>query len=1020
MIFTEKQTSESRILNSHSILFAFFLLIILSPVEGFGQTVTISGKVTNAQTEEPLIGATVLVKGSRQGTITDFDGTYKISISSKDQVELLFSYIGMKTKAIAVGNQTVVNASLEQDEEMLEEVIVVGYGNEKTKESIVGSVSKVEAEDLRMEITTQSADQLLEGVVAGVQVQKESGDIGAPVSIKIRGQGSLSAVTNSDIVASSEPLYILDGVPMYDIYEPSSANQFGDSKISVLSMINPDDIESITVLKDATAAAIYGSNASNGVVLITTKKGRKGKMKVDFSQTVSISNAINQVEMLSTDQYVELFIDTYTNSGYTEARAYEELYRLGYNPDKYVDTNWRDILLQQAVSTQTNLSLSGGVENINYRISTTYGDYETITQGNLAQRFTTRMSLNIKPSEKSFVDFNMGFSYQNKEVVPYSAYPFFPFLSPYNEDGSFNNSAPFDRQLNPVAGLHQNSQWNKNYLTNGSLKVGYNIIDGLTVSNMLGMDVYHKQSYTFASKENGKGYSRGGYITDYRENNVKWINVSQLSYDKKFADKHIISSSIGFQIENRELSGLRAQESNLATEKVTIPGLGPNENTSVSGTQHSEGSISTFGRLDYTYDSRYNFAVSVRQDASSMFGGDYSADIFTSFGASWVISNEAFMANSPFSLLKLRGSYGKTGNSRIGSYASQGLYSYNSSGYNGSIGLTPSTSPNPDLGWENRYKSNLAVDMGFKKFNVTVEYYHDYIRDAISSMAAIPEAGFSSVSVNTADMINQGVELTLGANHIEIADGFHWNSNFNIATNKNEITKLANSKDYFTESTYYANGLFVGKDVSSFLGSVYHGVNPQTGAPQWILADGSISEDGKTANDIENRQVIGKSNPDAYGGWMNTFFYKNFQLGVKLTYEIGGELILPYEYVYDNSDGKQINVRNQSVNQLDRWQEPGDITNVPKPTLSTYNSKYSTRFMYDRTHIKLHSISLGYNFPSKICSKIGMSALKLTGEVVNLGYWYKEKSEEGRNGLKEYRYAFPEARSFTFGLKASF
>lgn len=992
-------------------------LLLCLAGNGFAQSRKISGMVLGADDDLPLPGVTIVLKGTLRGSVTDLDGKFAFFLPEGENQSLVFSFVGMKSREVKIGDKTYLQVKLESDNKMLDESIVIGYGGKQSREKLVGAVEQINAAELRMEKTTESFDKLLEGMVAGVNVEKTSGDIGEPVKIQIRGQGALSKVSNSDVVASSEPLYVMDGVPLYDAYQPNALSGFREEKISPLSLINPDDIESITILKDATASAIYGANASNGVVLITTKKGKRGKARFNVSYNESIAKAVNLPEYLNSEQYVELARETYMNSGSSESEA---IAKAG-SSDVYTD--WRRLMLRTAKSRNLNLSISGATEGTSYRFSAAFSDMETISQGNDGQRFTSRLSLNTKLNERASLDYVMGFSYMKKNAFnAFESFSFLPNLSPYNEDGSFNNSAPFDRQLNPVAGLAENENWLENYLTNGVVKFNYKISEALRFSTNLGIDLYTKRSFVLASANNGAGYTRGGYMKEYHSTNRKVLSFSQLTYNRVINERHNLSALVGFQIDDQKNSSLSGMDTNLSIETVKRLGMVPSENSTTSSNELSVGSVSLYGRMTYSLDEKYNFSVNLRQDASSMFGGDTQKENFASFGASWILSKEPwFKENFPsISMMKLRSSYGKTGNSRIGSYAAMGLYTYGTAyEYNGSIGALASSAPNPYLGWEKNYKYNFALDVMVKDWlSVSVEHYRNYIRDAISNMKTVPESGFSTISVNTADMKNLGWEFTARVKNI--GKELKWNANFNVAKNYNEITRLSQDEDYLSRSSYISSGLIIGQDVSTIIASVYRGVDPQTGAALYEMPDGTLTTDGKTANEYANRRPVGKSNPDFSGGFTNRFNYKSFDLGVKMTFSYGGNKIMNYTFTYDNSDGRQIDIRNQSINQMDRWQKPGDITDIPKLNQSNYVARYSTRNLFDTSNIGLKSISLGYNVPKSLLSKVHVRSMRVYVEGTNLGYWYKDKSKSGRNGYREYRYPFPEARTISFGASAKF
>ncbi|MGE0078980.1 MAG: SusC/RagA family TonB-linked outer membrane protein [Bacteroidales bacterium] len=990
------------------------LISLLIPFSAFSQRLDIKGIIVD-KGGQPLPGITIVVKGETGGTTSNIKGEFAIKCNTTTPT-IVFSMIGFKTQEIKVKDNAPIKVVMEEDNIMLEETIIVGYGAKKTKESLIGSVEQMNAKDIAGNKTSESIDKILEGRLAGVFVENSSGDVGTASSVRVRGQGSLIKVSSSDIVASSEPLYIIDGIPMNDISEPNRANQFGETLINPLALLNPDDIESVTVLKDAATSAIYGANGANGVILITTKKGKEGAATVSVSQSFSYSEIINRMKYLNTEDYVKLAIEAQVNSGVD----YETAAKNAGPTDVYTD--WYGLTVRNPISSQTNISVSGGSQNVTYRFSGGYSNSKTVSMGNEMNRFTSRLNVSAKLNKKVTLDAILGFSTIKKDI--FSTGNFFairPNLSPYNEDGSFNNSDPFDSQLNPLAALAQNENWKKEYLTSGSAKLSYQIIDELKLSSSIAVDYNSSRNFRFDSKENAAGRNSNGRIIDIYSTSFLWSSVSQIDFEKTFLEKHNIQALIGFQVDNKETSGLKATEKDLPMEELLEIGLGSTDNITASATESSIGSVSYFTQLSYSYNGRYYLTHTFRRDASSLFGSDQQVENFNSAGASWVISKEPWfkiVKYVPF--FKLRVSYGKTGNSRVGSYAARGTYSYSSSyGYNGEVGAQPKDAPNKNLSWEKNYKLTLGSDISFgQRINLNIDYYRNSIVDAISSINLPQESGFSTVSVNAADMRNTGWEFTLKTKNIKKKD-FAWNTNFNIATNTNKITHLASSNK-IPQSSYTSNLLYVGKDVSSIFAARYAGVDPANGDDLWYLKDGTITNDYKAANQQDQKVIVGKSSPDWFGGFVNDFNYKNLTLSIVMTYQIGGDKMMPYQTIYTNSDGRQILIWNQSVNQLDRWTTPGQKTSVPKLTMDAAISYQNDRFLYDLTNICFKSVTLSYRIPSNISKKIFISNANLNVSINNLGYWYKEKSPSSRNGVAEYRYSFPESRTFTFGLDLRF
>ena len=832
----------------------------------------------------------------------------------------------------------------------------------------------------------------------------------------------MDQVFGSDMVASSEPLYILDGVPLYDSSEPNAVNIAGsgslsETRLNPLALIDPDDIETITVLKDASAAAIYGANASNGVILITTKRGERGKTKVSFNQTYSISNAIDPIQYLNSKEYVDITKETLLNSGYSQEAAEQA----AGTADVYTD--WMDLVLRTGSDYKANISISGGTRKTSFRFSGGYNKLDAISEGNDMERISTRMNLVSKLTDKLEMTYIMGFSTVKKNNFNvFGSFAFLPNLSPYNEDGSFNFSAPFDKQMNPLAGLAQNENWSKTEYFNSSMQLKYRVTSELNLSSTFGVDYTFGRSFLFNSKQNGSGNVRNGYIRDVRRKNRKWINFTQLDYSKTINDIHKLSGLVGFQIDDTKASNLAGSESNLPFEKIRQLGMADKADSDIKNSELSTGAISYYARLSYSLDNKYNFSANFRRDASSVFGGDSQKENFASFGASWLLHKESFLSSLDYlDLLKLKVSYGKTGNSRIGSYAARGLYKYSTSdSYNGYIGANPSAAPNSHLSWEKNNKLNVGIDVGFfNRVSLGVEFYQNSIKDAIMSIQVPYESGFESISANVADMRNRGFELSVKAKNLTESE-LKWNTSFNISFNKNKVLRLANRMDKVSESTFSSTGIVEGRELGLIIGARVAGVDPDTGEQLWYLSDGTITTDSKKANEPENRVVIGNRNPDFQGGVTNNFSYKNFSFSFLISYDWGADIMLPYSSSYTMSDGRQVLIQNQSVNILDRWQKPGDITDIPKLSLTAYPGKTTTRFMYDKSNISFKSLALTYNLPKHIAKKLKLEGISLSSNISNIWTWYKDDAEKGRNGIAEYRYTFPQARSFSFSLDVKF
>ncbi|MDQ2178949.1 SusC/RagA family TonB-linked outer membrane protein [Marinifilum sp. D714] len=987
--------------------------LVLLQFQLFAQGLTVTGTVSDAGDKLGIPGVTVLEKGTSNGVTTNFDGKFTLKVTKSD-AELMFSFIGYETQFIAVKGQKVINVQLKSADQKLSEVVVLGYGSVKSREAVVGSVEQVKSDELLKHSNAQSVDQMLEGQVAGVYLESDDGNPNSPVRVRIRGNNSLPDL-GDNITASSEPLYILDGVPLIDALNPNIDDKrggAGDEQIVInpLALINPEDIESVSILKDASAAAIYGANAANGVVIITTKKGVKGKTRVSLSHKTLLSSPINKIQYLNTDQYVELASEWYRNStNYTEDRIAEEIGRT----DVY--TNWRDLTLQNSVSHQTNLSISGGSDKVTYRLSLGYKDNETTTKGNDSESITSRLSLDAELAKGIRLSYSGGItSFKSHKYAAFATYAFKPNIPIYDENGDYTK---VEFYANPLADLDQNINESDKFYTNNSLRLDIKLSKNIKSESMFGLDYTNTKQFTFYSKENGRGDDDGGKIKETRKENNNWVTYTQLVYNGEYKN-HSFGATAGIQLKHEESSSTTAYETNLLTEKIKVLGLAPeDEYSKVRSSESEDATRSYYGRFNYDFKKRYFLSVNYRSDASSYFGGDQQVENFASVGGSWTISKENFWKeNDIINFLKLKASYGKLGNAKVGSFSARGLYSYGiSSSYNGKIIATPYAAANEDLGWQTTWKFNVGLTAKIlKKLNFEAEYYNNKTKDGILSLNVSPETGWNNISVNTADFTNSGFEFTLKASNINLGP-VKWTSNFNIGFNENKLDKLSAYADQFTSGNA---ALIVGESTSLIMGNRYAGVNPNNGNPMWYTKDGVITEDYSVLSNNSNSQktIIGKRSPDFSGGFSNSFGYKGFNLNFMISYEYGADKMMPYP-ARDMEKEKNLDIYNKSINLLDRWQNPGDITDIPRLAKDVSFNQNSSRYLFDQTNIALKSVSLNYNFPKHICERVKLANVSVGVNVSNVYTWYKDDSKSGRNGLAEYRYPFPQSRTFAFQLK---
>ncbi|WP_167597627.1 SusC/RagA family TonB-linked outer membrane protein [Leeuwenhoekiella sp. ZYFB001] len=997
----------------------------------------LQGTVTDAQ-GNPLPGATLMVLGTGRGAMTDADGNFKylVQAANPDAVQLEVKYLGMETQVVTLGSQSRLNIQLQEAQSELDQVVITSsYGTQKLKEEVVGSIVTVTDDEIPVEQASESIDKMLEGQVAGVLVENTSG-VGEPVRIDIRGQGSLTPLNNALLGTSTQPLIIIDGVIMTE--ETGIDNNFfdgagvaGESFTNPLSKIAPGDIESINVLKDAAAVGIYGADGANGVIIITTKKGKRGKTRFNFSTQLGVSEAINQIQYLSGPQYTQLRNEFLRNTGGTLL------------PENGIDTNWFDLLNTTGVYTKYNLSASGASERFNYRASVTYLDIDEPQMGNENKQINANINLGYDLGK---LDFRLSLSpnYQQRtQPNIYYGYAFVPRLSPYNEDGSFALLG-VNTVANPLAAIAQNRNDNTGYGLLGSFNVNYKVTESLKISSLFGLDYKDKEQDRYFSGANESGRGNGTFVLDgatyprwgrrliNSRNSTRWNWQTQAFYEKQWGDH-------GFDV----LGGLELSEEQTDLEYASGTGFtNPDRinavadaiqdddpdtnaddrfsNQTYRADINNSSRVSFYGQLNYDYKGKYFFLANFRRDESSVFGSDSNVAYNGGAGLSWVVSKENFLNNTPWlDFLRLRTSYGSTGNSRIGSYRALGLYNRSiNSGYNGLTEATPSAAPNPQLSWERNLKYNAGLDLNlFGRLQLTAEYYYDDLRDLITSRDIPSENGFSSLQLNAAQMYNTGLEFSARIQWID-SKKFKWNTSFNIATLKNEVTDLVGlGSDYSTAARALAQR--IGYSTSAIWGLNWVGIDPATGRD--LIRYNDQVYDLATYRSLfteANWEPIGDSQPDAYGGFSTSFQFGNsLSLSVRGSYQIGGEYLADYQLI---SQYNLTTNRNLSVNAFDYWRGPGD-TSALQPLVSSSNptTPNMSKYVYDATFVKLSNINLTYNVPVRTL-RVPVDQLSVFLDVSNVAYWYKDESPEGRNGIREFRFTYPQARTISLGVKTSF
>ncbi|GAB3850666.1 TonB-dependent receptor [Hymenobacter terrigena] len=949
------------------------------------------------------------------------------------------------------------------DVKQLSEVVVTGYGGSQDVKDITGSVTTVKAEKF-LNQPVQSFDQALTGRAAGVSVTNSSGALADGVSVRIRGANSISG--------SSQPLYVIDGVPVSTRENANVFNSGNGTRYNPLADINPNDIESVDVLKDASASAIYGSRAASGVIIITTKHGRAGQNKISFNTYVGWNQATRLPKLLSADDFTAIQNEKAANRyGAADPRA-TIAKDVDVNGDGAPDrTDWLKQVFRTGFSQNYQVALQGGNDKASYYGSGDYSDQNGIVLTNRLRRGSVRLNLDITPKKwlKSGVSANYAQSANNGVLTDtylagagVSAYNAAPNVPVYAADGTYylnaagnlgqgNNTTVTSNIANtvnhPVAvlQLNRNANTSRRLLANGYIEI--QPITGLRLTSKYGVDYLDNFEDQYSdARLSGLGRAYSGLIQDNRldRTQINWQNY--INYDRTFAEKHSVSATAGYEIQDTQEQQIYTGGDNISDPKFNslLDGLYSGDQFS-GGTKFGNGYRSFFGRVGYNYADRYFFQFSERADEDSRFGSNNRRGFFPAVSAGWRIKSESFMEGlSVISNLKLRGSYGLVGNSNgIGSYASRTL---GGGGQYATLnGFAITQVGNSDLRWETSKKLDIGVDAGFlsDRFTLTFDFFNNNISGLLLNAPIPQQLGIpgGTVARNVGSMYNRGVELTLNTTNVQTASGFRWTSSFNGSILKNQVTALNDPADLIQGNQRAS----IGSSLSVYKLIRWAGVNPANGNAQFLDINGNVKqynpvtgtyltpEGAPTTPITQNDAVYTKESgyPTYYGGFDNTFSFKGIELGVFLQYSGGNK-------IYNATRaGLMTNLYNNNIEEIkDRWTTAGQETNVPRLYLADNTPQQaSTRWLEDGSFLRLRQISLGYNVPKGIIDHIGVSNLRVYGQVQNAYVWTKYKGSDpevnynrgtttgGANGNIGYgidNRSVPQARSYTLGLNVSF
>lgn len=1002
-----------------------WLFAVLSVLPAWADGVVVRGIVVDAQ-GDPLIGVTVQQKDTKNMCVTDLDGRYALTVNGSLPVTLTFSYVGMKKLTQRVASTAEQTVRMQDDAAIIKDVVIVGaYGTMQKRSDLVGSAYQVGSKELE-NLPKGRLDTMLDGLVPGVKIDinSDSPDNSRPrFNVRVRGEGSLSA--------SSEPLWVVDGVPMFT---GGTTNQMPGQNytISPLSFLNPDDIESITVLKDATATSIYGADGGNGVVLVTTKKGREGKTSVSVNVEYGIANIDRSTapKVLNAQQFMELARESYANAG-LDPRAFpyqdNEL-----NQFSTTDTDWLDIYYDTGTTFQGNVAVNGGSDKAKYYLSGAYYQNQSTIKGNKQQRFSMRSNLDFQLHQKVKLTTILSASYNVNDLfnMGRDVYENLPIFTPYNPDGTlrlYNRMVSgVDADGNPVfkdykffnsvAEREQNENTQKALYVNANFSLKYDILPGLSYTGQFGVDFQSNLEQMYSSQKNWSGTSvigQEGYSTRQSAHVSNWNTIHRLNFNRTFG-LHTIGVLAGFEAGSRDYTVVGATGSGFINDYIQDVSYADSRNgTNYSSTTRK---ASFLGQVSYSFDHRYYLTFNARRDGNSQFGSDVRWADFASVGVSWNVHNEKFFKIPWITVLKLKASYGANGNSRLGSQEALGLYSYGESyAYNGNNGGTQSGTPNHTLSWETTYKTNLGFRLELlNRFDIDFDWYNHHTKNLLSNLDVSRTTGDTKVYRNVGELRNRGFDLTLTTKNIvsQKEDGFRWTTELNLAHNTNVLLKLYNG----IQKNFGTYSYIEGYDVSTMFLVRWAGVDPADGSPMWYDKEGNITKQYSA----DNRVAGDNSHSDVTGGMTNTLSYKGFSLRFLLNYQFGGYAFTSFGRSMF-SDGLYSSSQNQAVEQLDRWQKPGDVALSPKPIwgVSTSSVMNSTRYLYNKTLIRLQNVVLSYRFERDLIKPLGLNQCVVSLIGNNL-FAYSPYASSDHNSYKTCMSGYPAERSVSLAVTVGF
>ncbi|MCF2487536.1 TonB-dependent receptor [Dyadobacter sp. CY347] len=999
----------------------------------------VTGTVTDSR-GEPLPGVNIIVKSTSTGTVTNVDGTYSLNVSGENGV-LLFSFIGYAPSEVPVNGRTRIDLAMKEDLQNLDELVVVGYGTVK-KSDLTGSVASISSAELKA-VPVATFDQALQGRAAGVQVVQSNGVPGGGTNIRIRGTTSVSA--------SSEPLYVIDGMLINNNTNEMSAGGRGPS-LNPLSTINPSDIESIEVLKDASATAIYGSRAANGVILITTRKGKAGKASINIETYYGSQQVTKTLDLLNATQFAELVNEASTNAKLAPVYADPASFGQG--------TNWQDELFRKASISNYQVSIAGGNEKTRYALGGGYFKQNGIVTGSDFGRYSFKLNLDTDVSKRLKVGANMSYNRMASngvltgpgnvvQGVVTNALMFNPILPVYDPARPGGYTFQHDRRdaiANPVAEAKEYEAITNTSRMLGSVFAEYQIAQGLSFRSSFGIDVLNTKSNTFGPNflkrtENSKGEAS---VTTLQA--LTWLNTNTFNYTKQINNDNSFNVLLGLETQKFRNESVNAYAFGFPDARTGWHDIGSAENPQTTSNGELQWSmLSYFGRINYTLKNKYLFTLTGRSDGSSKFSEGRKFGFFPSAAFAWKVTEENFMKSVSFIQdLKFRASYGRTGNQSIQPYRSlaligalgQGVFS--TTGQEVIRGREPVSYPNRELKWETTDQMNAAIDVSvlMGRLDLTIEAYNKNTIDLLLDTPIPYTSGFDNTLLNIGNVRNRGIDVAI--NSVNLDGKVQWNTSLNVSVNRNKITNLARKED--VNLGVGGNILREGEPIGTFFGYVFDGIyqtdeeaknspaiagqSPAAGDRRYKDISGPNRTPDGIINDFD-RTIIGSAQPDFTWGLNNNVTFKGVTLSLFFQGSQGNQMVNQNRGDLANVNGKQ-NVLAEAG--LGRW-TPENRSNKYARALSTANDNvFSSRFVEDASYVRLKNITLGYNLPGTVLKKIGLANARLYVSASNLwtltdysGYDPEGNAYGGTTNIVGVDFGgYPQAKTYTVGLNFGF